>query len=57
MMREKLVLEGGENQVLVPIFLEKSAETGNDERRIGTRRRGKPSISTNFLGKISGIKV
>ena len=54
MMREKLVLEDGENQVLVPIFLEKSAETGNDERRIGTRRRGKPSISTNFLGKISG---
>ena len=57
MMREKLVLEGGENQVLVPIFLEKSAETGNDESRIGTRRRGKLSISTNFLGKISGITV
>ena len=54
MMREELVLEGGENHVLVPIFLGKSAETGNDERRIGTRRRGKLSISTNFLGKISG---
>ena len=53
MMREELVLEDGENQVLVPIFLEKSAETGNDERRIGTRRRGKLSISTNFFGKIS----
>ena len=36
MMREELVLEGGENHVLVPIFLGKSAETGNDERRIGT---------------------
>ena len=57
MMREELVLEGGENQVLVPIFWGKSAETGNDERRIGTRRRGKLSISTNFLGKISGITV
>ena len=57
MMREELVLEGGENQVLVPIFLEKSAETGNDERKIGTRRRGKPCISTNFFEKISGIKV
>ncbi len=54
MMREELVLEGGENQVLVPIFWGKSAETGNYERRIGTRRRGKPSISTNFFGKISG---
>ena len=54
MMREELVLEDGENQVLVPIFLEKSAETGNDERKIGTRRRGKLSISTNFFGKISG---
>ena len=53
MMREELVLEGGENQVLVPIFLEKSAETGNYERRIGTRRRGKPSISTNFAGGIT----
>ena len=57
MMREELVLEGGENHVLVLIFLEKLAETGNDERKIGTRRRGKPSISTNFFGKISGIKV
>ena len=57
MMREELVLEGGENHGLVPTFLEKSAETGNDERRIGTRRRGKLSISTNFFGEISGIKV
>ena len=54
MMGEELVLEGEENQVLVPIFLEKSARTGNDGRRIGTRRRGKLSISTNFLGEISG---
>ena len=53
MMREELVLEGGENQVLVPIFWEKSAETGNYERRIGTRRRGKLSISTNFTGGIT----
>ena len=52
MMGEELVLEGEENQVLVPIFLEKSARTGNDERRIDTRRRGKLSISTNFFGKI-----
>ena len=53
MMREELVLEGGENQVLVPIFWGKSARTGNDERRIGTRRRGKLSISTNFAGGIT----
>ena len=53
MMREELVLEGGENQVLVPIFWGKSARTGNDERRIGTRRRGKPCISTNFAGGIT----
>ena len=52
-MREELVLEGGENHVLVPFFLEKSARTGNDERRIGTRRRGKLSISTNFAGEIT----
>lgn len=53
MMREELILEGGENHVLVPIFLKKSARAGNDERRIGTRRRGKPSISTNFEGGIT----
>ena len=53
MMREELVLGGVENHVLVPILLEKLAETGNDERKIGTRRRGKPSISTNFAGGIT----